>query len=178
MPLSLVEVYSVHRFSFFPMATKEKASVTKDISPSPKKFITEFRDFISRGNVIDLAIGVIIGGAFGKIVTSLVEDIIMPPIGVMMGGVNFTDFKWQLVRASVDETGKAIPAVTVNYGLFGQNLLNFLIIALTVFVAVKVMVTLKATVVKKEEAAARAEKKQEAEELKVLKEIRDLLKKA
>ncbi|PIV90721.1 large conductance mechanosensitive channel protein MscL [Candidatus Gracilibacteria bacterium CG17_big_fil_post_rev_8_21_14_2_50_48_13] len=160
------------------MATTKKSPKAADISGNPKKFLAEFRDFISRGNVLDLAIGVIIGGAFGKIVTSLVEDVIMPPIGVLMGGVNFTDFKWEMVRASVDETGKVIPAVSLNYGRFGQNLFNFLIIALTVFVAIKVMVTLKSRVLKKEEEEAKAEKKKDAEELKVLKEIRDLLKKA
>lgn len=151
----------------------------KPVSPSahPKKFVTEFREFISRGNVVDLAIGVIIGGAFGKIVTSLVEDLIMPPIGVLLGGVNFTDFKWVLVAERVAPGGKPIPAVTVNYGAFFQNMFNFLVIAVTVFLAIKALAVLKAKVAKKEEAEAKAEKKKEAEELKVLKEIRDLLQK-
>lgn len=156
---------------------------TKNVTSSahPKTFVAEFRDFIARGNVMDLAIGVIIGGAFGKIVTSLVEDLIMPPIGVLIGGVKFSDFKWTLVAEKVGEGGKPIPAVTVNYGAFLQNLLNFLIIALTVFLAIKFLAALKDRMARKEEAAEVAEKivekKKEAEELLVLREIRDLLRK-
>ena len=160
------------------MSTKTAAPIsTKHISGSarPKRFITEFRDFISRGNVLDLAIGVIIGGAFGQIVTSLVNDLIMPPIGVLLGGVNFTDFKWMLVKATVDEAGKPVPAVTLNYGNFVQNLLNFLIIALTVFLMIKALAAFKSKLIKKEEEDAKKDAKKEAEELKVLKEIRDLL---
>lgn len=151
-------------------------SMEKKVAPS-KKFLEEFRTFISRGNVIDLAIGVIIGGAFGKIVTSLVEDIIMPPIGVLLGGVNFTDFKWVLVQARTNADGKAIPAVSINYGTFAQNMLNFLIIAMTVFLAIKALAAVKGKLAKKEEEEQKADKKKEAEELKVLKEIRDLLQK-
>ncbi|MEP7263021.1 MAG: large conductance mechanosensitive channel protein MscL, partial [Bacteroidota bacterium] len=84
-------------------------------------FTSEFKDFIAKGNVVDLAVGVVIGAAFGKVVDSLVTDVIMPPIGVLIGGVNFTDLRMIIQAESVDAAGKAIPAVAVNYGKLIQT---------------------------------------------------------
>lgn len=103
------------------------------------KFLNEFKQFAMRGNVIDLAVGVIIGAAFGKITNSLVGDIIMPPIGVLVGGVNFTDLVITLKQASVSATGEVIPAVTINYGSFIQTVIDFLIIAFTIFIFIKLI---------------------------------------
>lgn len=96
-------------------------------------FSSEFKEFVSKGNVVDLAVGVVIGASFGKIVNSLVDDILMPPIGILIGGVNFTELKLILKAASADAAGKVIPAVSVNYGNFIQNAITFLIIALAIF---------------------------------------------
>jgi large conductance mechanosensitive channel len=128
----------------------------------------EFKEFISRGNVVDLAVGVIIGAAFGKIVSSLVADIIMPPIGFIIGGINFSALKIILKQPAIDPiTGKPIEALTLNYGMFLQATLDFLIIAAAIFLFVKLFNTFK----RKEEAPPPA---QTAEE-KLLTEIRDLL---
>jgi len=132
-----------------------------------KKVLTEFKTFALKGNVIDMAVGIVIGLAFGKIVSSIVNDIVMPPIGLLIGGVNFTDLSIVLKEAS--ETG---PAVTINYGNFIQVVLDFLIIALAVFMTVKL---LNAARKKKEEAPASPPAPTKQEEL--LTEIRDLLKK-
>lgn len=132
--------------------------------------IKEFKSFAMRGNVIDLAVAVIIGGAFGKIVASFVADIIMPPIGLLVGGVNFTDLKWEMKAAEViDGVEKA--AVTLNYGNFLQVTFDFLIIALAIFMVIKGLNSLK----KEEEAAPAAPPAPSKEEL-LLTEIRDLLK--
>ncbi|MND32426.1 Large-conductance mechanosensitive channel [compost metagenome] len=131
-------------------------------------FIKEFKEFAMRGNVIDLAVGVVIGGAFGKIVTSLVDDIIMPPIGYLIGGFDFKAFKITLKEAVVDATGKVTPEVAINLGNFIQVLIQFVIIAFAIFIAIKAINTLK----KKEEAAAAPTPPTEA----LLAEIRDLLK--
>jgi large conductance mechanosensitive channel len=134
------------------------------------KFIDDFKVFVMRGNVIDMAVGVIMGGAFGKIVSSLVSDVIMPPIGLLVGGVNFTDLKWQIKSAAVDPvTNEVIPAVTLNYGNFLQNTLDFLIIAFSIFVVIKLLSKMKR---KKEEVAPPAPSKEEV----LLTEIRDILK--
>ncbi len=130
------------------------------------KMLKEFRDFISKGNVLDLAVAVIIGAAFGKIVTSFVNDILMPPIGILMGGVDFKDLTVVLKNA-VGE----VPAVTLNYGMFIQNVIDFLIIALCVFLVVKVANNLSK---KKEDAPAAPPAPTKDQEL--LTEIRDLLK--
>lgn len=127
----------------------------------------EFKEFVSRGNVVDLAVGVIMGAAFGKIVSSLVADLVMPPIGLVMGRVNFTDLK--LVLGGAPEPGK--PPVTLNYGNFLQTTLDFLIIALAVFVMVQAINRLK----RKQAAAPEPEHIPTPEE-KLLTEIRDLLK--
>jgi large conductance mechanosensitive channel len=132
------------------------------------KLVDEFKSFAMKGNVIDLAIGIIIGAAFGKIVSSFVSDIIMPPLGLLIGGVNFTDLKIVL-KAAVDATH---PAVTWNYGNFLQVTFDFIIVAFAVFLVIKAIVLAK----KKEEAAPTAPPAPTKEEI-LLTEIRDLLKK-
>lgn len=129
--------------------------------------IAEFKEFASRGNVIDLAIGVVIGGAFGTITTSLVQDIIMPPIGMVLSGINFADIVTTLKQAGPDGKG----AVVLSWGKFIQAVINFLIIAMAMFAVVKAINTMKR---KQEEAPAPAEP---TDEVKLLTEIRDALKK-
>ena len=138
------------------------------------KLIQEFKDFAVKGNAVDMAVGVIIGGAFGKIVTSIVDDIIMPPIGWLIGGVNFSDLKVTLPQVEIPRLEKLAPA-TINYGNFIQTLIDFVIIALCVFLLVKGIT--KLTRKKKEEEAATPPTPPEPtkEEL-LLTEIRDLLK--
>ena len=134
-------------------------------------FIKDFKEFAMRGNVIDMAVGVIIGGAFGKIVTSLVNDVIMPAIGVLTGGIDFKDYKYVLKDAATAADGTAIPEVTINYGMFVQNVVDFLIIAFCIFVMIKAIMKFKK---KKEDAPAPAPAPSKEELL--LTEIRDLLK--
>ena len=103
-------------------------------------FLKEFKEFAVKGNVMDMAVGVIIGGAFGKIVTSVVNDIIMPPVGLLIGGVDFTDMKLTLKQAVLDAAGAVVtPAVTWNYGAFVQQVVDFTILAFCVFLMVKLM---------------------------------------
>ncbi|MEO8673534.1 MAG: large-conductance mechanosensitive channel protein MscL [Tahibacter sp.] len=128
-------------------------------------FFGEFKAFAMRGNVIDLAVGVVIGASFGKIVASLVEQIIMPPIGVLIGGVDFSSYKWILQAAGADGKGE----VAVQYGAFLNTLIQFAIVALAIFMVVKLMNRL----IKKEEAAPAPP----SAEVVLLTEIRDLLKK-
>lgn len=135
-------------------------------------FIKDFKEFAMKGNVIDMAVGVIIGGAFGKIVTSLVNDIIMPVVGLATGGINFTELSTTLHEAELNPAGEIVKeAVTLNYGMFIQNIVDFLIIALSIFVALKVVMKFKK---KEEEAPAPAPEPTKEEVL--LTEIRDLLK--
>lgn len=137
------------------------------------KFIQEFKDFAVKGNAVDMAVGVIIGGAFGKIVSSIVDDIIMPPIGYLIGGVNFSDLKYELPKVTVE--GIELAPATINYGNFIQVLLDFIIIAFCVFMLVKAINSLARK--KKEEApAAPAPAPEPSAEEKLLTEIRDLLK--
>ena len=134
--------------------------------------LKEFKSFAMRGNVIDLAVGVIIGGAFGKIVASLVADVIMPPIGLLIGGVNFVDLKWEMKAAEIiDGVEKA--AVTLNYGNFLQVTFDFIIVAFAIFMFIKGMNKLNK---KKEEAPAPAAPPAPSKEELLLAEIRDLLK--
>jgi len=137
--------------------------------------LKEFRDFAMRGNVVDLAVGVIIGGAFGKIVTSVVNDIIMPPIGLAIGGVDFKDLKLVIKDASVDAAGAAVAEVAIGYGSFIQTIFDFTIVAFCIFMLIKVMNNLK----KKEEVAPAPAPAPPAptKEEELLTEIRDLLKK-
>lgn len=138
-----------------------------------KKFIAEFKEFAMKGNVVDMAIGVVIGAAFGKITTSLVNDVIMPLISRITGGVDFSAWKWVLKAAEVDETGAETAAeITVNYGSFIAVVLDFLIIALVLFMVVKAINKLRS--IGKKEEPAEEEPTPTAEEL--LTEIRDLLK--
>lgn len=123
----------------------------------------EFRDFAMRGNVVDLAVGVIIGAAFGKIVSSLVANIIMPPLGLLIGGIDFKQFKWVLKAADGNT-----PAVVMDYGIFLQNVFDFVIVAFAIFMAIKLMNKLY----KKEAPAPKGPSTEE----KLLAEIRDLLK--
>jgi large conductance mechanosensitive channel len=128
------------------------------------KLVDEFKAFAMKGNVADMAVGIIIGAAFGKIVSSVVSDIIMPPLGLLIGGVNFTDLKVIMKAATLTK-----PAVTWNYGNFLQVCFDFLIVAFAVFLVIKAMNAAK----KREEATPPAVSKQET----LLTEIRDLLKK-
>lgn len=126
----------------------------------------EFKDFAMKGNVIDLAVAVIIGGAFGKIVTSLVNDMLMPAIGVLMGAINFTNLKYVISPADGD-----VAEVAILYGNFIQSIVDFLIVAFSIFLFIKLL-----SARKKKEAAAPAPAPEPAKELLVLEEIRDLLK--
>lgn len=139
-------------------------------------FLADFKKFAMRGNVIDMAVGVIIGGAFGKIVSSVVADIIMPPLWLLIGGVNFTDLKWVMKGPEVVD-GVEQAAVTLNYGNFLQATFDFLIIAFSIFLFIRLLT--KLTEKKKEEQTAPAPTPAPApsEEVKLLSEIRDLLKK-
>jgi large conductance mechanosensitive channel len=136
------------------------------------KFLTEFKQFAMRGNVIDMAVGVIIGGAFGKIVSSIVDDILMPPIGWLIGGVNFSDLKITLPSMEIPGVEKVSEA-TINYGNFIQNFIDFLIIAFCVFLLVKGINILSK---KKEEKPKPETPPEPSNEEKLLTEIRDLLK--
>ena len=103
-------------------------------------FLKDFKAFIMRGNVIDMAVGVIIGGAFSKIVSSLVNDVIMPLLGLLVGEVSFADLKWVMKAATVDADGTVLTeAVTLNYGQFLQNIFDFLLIALCIFAAIRIV---------------------------------------
>ncbi len=129
-----------------------------------KEFIAEFKAFAMRGNVVDLAVAVVIGAAFGKIVSSLVENIVTPLIGILLGGVNFTDWAFTL--------GEGEDVVVLSYGVFIQSVFDFIIIALAIFIVIRLLSRLH----KKEEQAPVAEKVVEpSEEIKLLREIRDSL---
>ncbi|MFK3846010.1 large-conductance mechanosensitive channel protein MscL [Stenotrophomonas sp. NPDC078853] len=130
-------------------------------------FITEFKDFATRGNVIDLAVGVVIGAAFGKIVTALVEKIIMPPLGWVIGQVDFSDLVWTLAPARIAADGAEIPAVVIGYGDFINTLIQFVIVAFAIFLVIKGINRLS----KKKESAPKGP----SEEVLLLREIRDKL---
>lgn len=130
-----------------------------------KKLIEEFKEFISKGNVLDLAVGVIIGSAFQKIVTSLVNDILMPFLGLVTGGHDFTSLTLKFKDA------------TINYGLFIQNIIDFLLMAFCIFIIIKLFNTLKSSLDKKEETEEVKEEIKKSNEEILLEEIRDLLKK-
>ncbi len=136
------------------------------------KFIQEFKDFAVKSNVMDMAIGVVVGGAFGKIVTSLVNDIIMPGVGVLTGGLNFTDYKFVIQKGVTDGTEIITPEVAITWGSFVQTVVDFLIIAFCIFLAVKVINRFKRKEEVVEAPAAPAGPTQEE----LLTQIRDLLK--
>lgn len=131
--------------------------------------LSEFKTFAMRGNVIDLAVGVVIGTAFGKIVTSLVNDVIMPPIGMLVGNADFSRLAITLKEASVDVTGKQVPAVVVAYGSFINTVIQFIIVALAIFMVVRTLNRFKKTQEAKPAATP--------EDVLLLREIRDSLKK-
>jgi len=133
------------------------------------KLLDEFKAFALKGNVVDMAVGIVIGAAFGKIVTSFVNDIIMPPIGMLLGGVNFTDLKYVMSDAIGDK-----PPVAINYGSFIQVVFDFLIVAFAIFMVIKALSMAKRKEeTKSEESASPVPGKEEI----LLTEIRDLLKK-
>lgn len=135
------------------------------------KFLSDFKEFAMRGNVVDMAVGVVIGAAFGKIVSSLVDDLIMPLVGVATGGMNFTDYKWVIQHAVMQGTEIIKPEVTLNWGSWVQTVVDFLIVAFCIFVMIKFINQMRRK--KEEPAPAPAEPtKEEA----LLTEIRDLLK--
>ena len=132
--------------------------------------LKDFKDFAMRGNVIDLAVAVVIGGAFGKIVASFVNDILMPPLGLLMGGVDFKELK-----VILKEGTEAVPAVTWNYGMFIQNIIDFLIIAFAIFMVVRAIARMQQ--MKAQEPVPEPAPPEPSNEEKLLTEIRDLLKK-
>ena len=144
--------------------------------------LQEFKTFALKGNVMDMAVGVIIGGAFGKIVTSLVNDVIMPPIGYLTGGVDFKDLKWVIQEAAeATETSAAVAEVALKYGAFLQQVFDFLIIAISVFAMIKIANKLTSLRKKEEEvveepAPAPEPEPEPTKEEVLLAEIRDLLK--
>ncbi|MDP3451809.1 MAG: large-conductance mechanosensitive channel protein MscL [Bacteroidales bacterium] len=139
------------------------------------KLLDEFKQFAMRGNVVDMAVGIIIGGAFGKIVSSFVSDVIMPPLGILIGGVNFTDLKITIKQEILDAVGQVVnPAVTINYGNFIQVVFDFIIIAFSIFAMIKVMNNLNR---KKIEEQAPATPPPPTADIQLLTEIRDILKK-
>ena len=139
-------------------------------------FLKEFKAFALKGNVMDMAVGVIIGGAFGKIVTSLVNDVIMPPLGMLLGKVNFTDLSVTLHEAVMEGDKIITPAVTWKYGAFIQQVVDFAILAFCVFIMVKVMTRLTTKKKEEEPAPAPAPEPAPSKEEVLLTEIRDLLK--
>ena len=134
------------------------------------RIIKEFREFTSRGNVVDLAVGIIIGAAFGKIVSSLVADVIMPPIGLLVGGINFTDIKF-ILKNAVD----AKPAVTLNIGSFIQVVFDFMIVAMAVFIIIKANNRMKRKELPTEITPANSVEVPQTKEELLLSEIRDIL---
>lgn len=137
------------------------------------KFLTDFKEFAVKGNVVDLAVGVIIGGAFGKIVTSLVNDVLMPVIGYFTGGVNFSEHRWVIQEAVTKGEEIITPEIALSWGVFVQAIVDFIIVAFCIFCMVKFIMRLK----KEKEAEVVEEVTEPSEEIKLLTEIRDLLKK-
>ncbi len=137
-------------------------------------FVQEFKEFAVRGNVVDLAVGVVIGGAFGKIVNSLVQDVIMPPIGALLGGVDFNHFYLNLSSVTYEslEVAEKAGAPLIKYGAFINSVVDFTIVAFAIFMAVKAINRMK----RKEEAAPAPAPAEPSEEVVLLREIRDALK--
>ncbi len=134
--------------------------------------LDEFKAFAMRGNVVDMAVGIIIGGAFGKIISSFVGDVLMPPLGLLLGGIDFKDMAYPLKAAVMNGAEVITPAVSLNYGMFIQNVVDFLIIAFAIFMAIKAMNSMKKPEVVVVEAPPAPTREEE-----LLSEIRDLLKK-
>ena len=144
---------------------EELKKARKEAKKKAGKLGAEFKEFIMQGNVVDLAVGVIIGGAFGKIVSSLVEDILMPIIGILIGGLDFSNLSIKVLDAKV------------MYGAFIQNIIDFLIVAFCIFIFVKVINSATEKLKKEKEEEAEEEEAKKSEEVALLEEIRDLLKK-
>lgn len=140
-----------------------------------KKLFSEFKEFAMKGNVVDMAVGVVIGAAFGKIVSSLVDDIIMPLIGVATGGMNFTDYKFVVQKAVMDGTEIIKPEVTVNWGTWVQTIVDFIIVAFCIFIMIKFMNQMRKRRLEEAPAETPAPPEPTKEEV-LLTEIRDLLK--
>ena len=157
----------IHYFRNFAIRIQNKKAM--------KEILQEFKQFAMRGNVVDMAVGIIIGGAFGKIVSSLVSDVIMPGVGLLVGGVNFTDLKITLKDAVMNGEEVVSPAVAINYGNFMQVTFDFIIIAFAVFMLVKGVNALSKK--KEEKPAAPATPPAPPADIQLLTEIRDLLKK-
>ena len=147
----------------------------ENLIEKPRTFLKELREFATKGSVVDLALGIIIGGGFGKVVSSLVSDVIMPPIGLLIGGVNFTDIKFVLREAT-----EVLPAITLNIGIFIQTLFDFVIVATVMFVAIKMMNKLRREEAKSDEQVVVSpdiSTETSKEQILLLREIRDNLKK-
>ena len=134
-------------------------------------FFKEFKEFAMRGNVMDMAVGIILGGSFGKIVSSLVSDVIMPPIGILLGGVDFSNLRLTLKDAYVGATGELIPAVTLNYGVFINTIIDFTIVAFAIFLMIKAINSFHRKKAETPETPPAPSKEEQ-----LLTEIRDLLK--
>ena len=141
----------------------------KDIVSTGKSFFKEFRDFAVKGNVMDMAIGVVIGTAFGKIVSSLVADVIMPLVGLFVGNIDLKD-----LAVTLQDKTDTSPEIVLTYGVFLQNVLDFLIIAFAIFMTIKLIINLKNRIIKEDEAPAEAPA--DPADVQLLREIRDLLK--
>ena len=141
----------------------------KDIVSTGKSFLKEFREFAVKGNVMDMAIGVVIGTAFGKIVSSLVADVIMPLVGLFVGNIDLKD-----LAVTLQDKTDTSPEIVLTYGVFLQNVLDFLIIAFAIFLTIKVIINLKNRIIKEEEEPAEAPA--DPDDVQHLREIRDLLK--
>lgn len=146
-----------------------------------KKFISDFKAFALKGNIVDMAIGVVIGGAFGKIVTSLVTDIITPLLGLLTGNISLVDLKIVLADAVLNDVGEVVtPELAITYGTFLQTVIDFFIIALSIFLVMRIAMNARKKIEdmkKKEEAVAEEVEEEKDTELSVLLEIRELLKK-
>lgn len=136
--------------------------------------IQEFKEFAMKGSVVDMAVGIVIGAAFGKIVSSFVSNIIMPPLGLLMGGVDFSNLKFTLKAAENDQLGNTVEAVSINYGLFLNVVIDFVIVAFAIFMVVKAMNTAKKRLEKKAEEAPE-ETPEVPQDIQLLTEIRDAL---
>ena len=145
--------------------------INKEISMKITSILKEFREFALKGNVVDMAVGIIIGAAFGKIVTSLVNDVITPPLGIIVGGVDFKDLKFVL-KAAKGNT----PAVTLNYGNFIQCTIDFIIVAIAIFAVIKAMNALRTLAIKEKKEADKITPPEPTKEEALLTEIRDILK--
>ena len=145
-----------------------------------KKFFEDFKAFALKGNILDMAVGVVIGGAFGKIVSSLVADIITPLISLATGSLNFTDLKWVFRAAVMDGETVVTPEVAMTYGNFLQTVIDFVIIALSIFVVLRIIMNAEQKLAslkkKEEEVVEEAPAEPEDTEISLLKEIRDMLK--